>query len=52
MSQSKVALFFIPAENACSTSPCQNDGRCVENVGAFACQCQQGWTGRLCEISK
>ena len=33
----------------CLSDPCQNDGKCVNEIGKFACECQDGWEGDLCE---
>ena len=48
----KYISHYLIAEYVCADSPCQNDGRCVEQNVDYICQCQEGWTGRTCEISK
>ncbi|XP_066302880.1 matrilin-2-like [Branchiostoma lanceolatum] len=35
--------------NECSSSPCQNGGRCHDAVNQFSCSCQLGWLGTRCE---
>lgn len=36
----------------CNSDPCQNDGTCVDQVDGFMCQCQDGYAGDMCDISK
>ncbi|XP_019637428.1 PREDICTED: fibropellin-1-like isoform X2 [Branchiostoma belcheri] len=33
----------------CASSPCQNNGTCVDGVDKFDCVCDRGYTGVLCE---
>ncbi|KAJ8036588.1 Mucin-4 [Holothuria leucospilota] len=33
----------------CLSSPCFNDGTCVDLINMFQCVCDDGWTGVLCE---
>lgn len=47
-------LFFFSIEHVypCDSSPCYNDGTCVEdpqNVSKYHCQCRPWLTGRHCE---
>ncbi|XP_049629090.1 vitamin K-dependent protein C [Suncus etruscus] len=43
-------------EDQCSTtlqehpchSPCCGHGRCIDGIGGFSCDCNQGWEGRYC----
>ncbi|XP_070175573.1 delta-like protein D [Littorina saxatilis] len=35
--------------NECASSPCQNEGSCVDQVNAYTCICQDGYTGTHCE---
>lgn len=30
------------------SSPCLNGGTCADNVAAFSCTCDSGWTGSMC----
>ncbi|XP_054555579.1 vitamin K-dependent protein C isoform X2 [Talpa occidentalis] len=36
-----------PPEHPCD-SPCCGHGRCIDGLGAFTCDCGQGWEGRYC----
>ena len=36
----------------CASSPCQNDGECVDGPGLFTCSCVSGYTGFLCDLGK
>ena len=42
--------FGCPAskESACSSNPCRNNGKCMEDEVKYTCKCQKGWTGRTC----
>lgn len=33
----------------CNSDPCQNGGKCVDQVASFLCICPQGYTGVVCE---
>ena len=33
----------------CSKNPCHNSGKCVIDEHSFYCECQKGFTGRLCQ---
>lgn len=35
----------------CDSSPCLNNGTCVDEIGNFTCLCQDGWSGGQCEIN-
>ena len=35
--------------NECLAISCQNNGRCVDEVNDFSCDCLPGYTGSLCE---
>ena len=52
-------LFFLVSdiddcnqESYWSSSPCENNGRCIDGINGYTCQCQPGWTGDNCEQSK
>uniref|UniRef100_A0A672YPS0 Sushi, von Willebrand factor type A, EGF and pentraxin domain-containing protein 1 n=1 Tax=Sphaeramia orbicularis TaxID=375764 RepID=A0A672YPS0_9TELE len=36
--------------NECMSSPCLNDGICVDEVNRFSCSCVGGFTGSRCEL--
>ncbi|XP_060608810.2 protein eyes shut homolog isoform X3 [Anolis sagrei] len=36
--------------NECASSPCQNQGRCVDGVNSYRCLCREGFSGTLCEV--
>ena len=33
----------------CKDLPCQNGGTCVDGVGSYACNCEEGFLGNNCE---
>jgi hypothetical protein len=35
--------------NECASAPCRNGGSCSNNVNAYNCTCQKGYTGINCE---
>jgi len=36
--------------NDCESQPCWNNGRCIDDVGSFSCDCKgTGYTGNLCQ---
>ena len=35
--------------NECSSNPCLNEGKCVDEINGFKCECLAGFRGRLCE---
>ena len=40
----------ITVESRNVTNPCKNNANCVDGLNRFSCQCQQGYSGKLCEI--
>ena len=38
--------------NECHSAPCLNDGRCLDMINEYKCQCAYGWTGDRCEVKK
>lgn len=45
-----VYVFFMFKEiDECSSSPCQNQGTCSDELNSYSCTCAQGWTGVHCE---
>ena len=47
----RLALFRTDIDE-CSSSPCQNDGTCTDEVNGYTCSCVAGYTGTNCETSK
>ena len=41
-------MFFSDGQQ-CNPNPCRN-GRCVERVGGFMCQCNPGYGGQRCDL--
>ena len=37
--------------NQCVSSPCQNDGLCIDGDYKYTCQCIPGFRGYNCEIA-
>uniref|UniRef100_A0A0N5AHE5 Protocadherin Fat 4 n=1 Tax=Syphacia muris TaxID=451379 RepID=A0A0N5AHE5_9BILA len=35
----------------CYSSPCLHGGICTSLENSFRCQCSEGWTGKICEVS-
>uniref|UniRef100_A0AAR2KS92 Protein eyes shut homolog n=1 Tax=Pygocentrus nattereri TaxID=42514 RepID=A0AAR2KS92_PYGNA len=35
--------------NECGSSPCQNQGHCVDGVNSYYCYCKPGFSGQHCE---
>ena len=42
---------FILDINECSNNPCIN-GKCVDKINSYECECQPGYRGKKCEESK
>ncbi|KAF7247104.1 hypothetical protein EYD10_06930 [Varanus komodoensis] len=36
--------------NECISSPCKNQGHCVDGVNSYRCFCRDGFSGTLCEV--
>lgn len=34
----------------CESSPCKNNGTCIDGLDAYECQCLSGFSGRDCEV--
>ena len=37
--------------NECASSPCLNNGLCIDLPQRFECECQAGFQGTLCEVN-
>lgn len=48
----KLGSFLSLDINECSSSPCLNEGVCLDAVNGFTCQCRDGLTGLRCETGK
>ena len=46
-----VLCFTYLDIDECTSSPCL-DGTCTDLVNSFECQCEEGWTGEVCDMSK
>ncbi|KAH3791232.1 uncharacterized protein LOC127838823 [Dreissena polymorpha] len=38
-------------EDNCESSPCQNEGICLDRRDTFTCTCKNGFTGDMCEVN-
>ena len=36
----------------CAGKPCAPNGRCIDGVNSYTCECDAGYTGKHCEKSK
>ena len=49
----KFTLIIFPADtNECESSPCLNNGNCIDRINAFNCSCPPGFAGNRCEIGQ
>ena len=39
-------------KNYCQTNPCTNNSTCYNGITSYYCDCNCGWKGRTCNISK
>ena len=42
-------FFFLDNIDECGANPCQNNGECVDLIGAARCVCEAGFSGDFCE---
>lgn len=45
-------IFVSTASSHCNGNPCQNGGKCTDTGDNFHCDCQNGFTGAICQIGK
>ena len=38
--------------NECESTPCLNDGLCVDGINSYRCKCKENYVGENCETSK
>lgn len=46
-------MFFIILlldVDECLSTPCANNGTCINNKGSYTCVCKRGWTDLNCDI--
>ena len=48
LNMQNLSLTF-PDIDECKSSPCENEGTCLNERGNYTCTCNAGFTGRLCE---
>lgn len=44
----KKMSFLIPDINECVSSPCYNNGSCINTQGSYNCECVEGWQDENC----
>ena len=44
-------VLFLDIDD-CADKPCDPNGKCVDGVNSYTCDCDAGYTGKHCEISK
>ena len=42
--------ILIPDLDECESDPCRNNGTCLDKLGKYVCTCDNGFTGKNCEI--
>ena len=44
-------LSLVVAIDNCDPNPCQNDGNCTDGINSFTCDCEDGFSGDICEVN-
>ena len=50
--KSVVGHFCLLDIDECASTPCQNNGTCVDGFDGYTCLCMAGYTGDVCETSE
>ena len=45
-------VYHIVDVNECSSSPCDNQAVCNDEINSYTCTCTTGWTGTHCNEGK
>ena len=45
----RFVIMFAADINECESSPCFNNGTCVDKINSFNCSCPEGFIGGQCE---
>ena len=45
-------FFCFSDIDECVSKPCDPNGKCIDGVNSYTCQCDAGYTGKYCEESK
>ena len=45
---------FLPSPDIddCDSAPCGENGNCTDDINAYRCQCESGFTGEECQIGE
>lgn len=38
--------------NECESNPCFKYGTCIDGIGSYTCECEPGFQGVHCEVSR
>ena len=42
--------MFCVEIDECESSPCMNEGRCIDKISEYLCDCVAGYEGKQCEF--
>ena len=45
-------FLMLPDIDDCASTPCENNGTCIDLVSNYTCNCTQGYRGNNCSIGK